>query len=335
MEIPMRPWLALCGLGCLPLLGLAPAVGGDAVGPELSIPLACEIGDTCQVQNLVDRDPGPGAKDFRCGSLTYEGHNGVDFRVRDLAAQRSGVAVLAAADGTVARVRDGVADVSVKVGGLAAVKGQECGNGLVIDHAGGLATQYCHMRQGSLVVKPGQAVKRGQPLGQVGLSGQTEYPHLHFTVRRDHLVVDPFAPGPGAAGACGAGAGLWTASAAATLRYRPQAVLNAGFAAGPLTLDQVEAGGVVEPGRATPLVAYVRALGLKAGDQSQLTLEGPDGALLSRNSPGSLATSKAQILLFTGKNPPPGGWAKGRYEGRYRVTSGGAVVVDTRWSIKI
>lgn len=330
----MRPWLALLGLGCLPLLALAPQTGGGAEA-GLSIPIACELSDTCQVQNLVDRDPGPGAKDFRCGSLTYEGHNGVDFRLRDLAAERAGVAVLAAADGTVARVRDGVADVSVKVGGLEAVKGQECGNGLVIDHGHGLSTQYCHMRQGSLVVKPGQAVKRGQALGQVGLSGQTEYPHLHFTVRRDNQALDPFAPGPAAPGACGSGAGLWTAAAAGRLKYKPQAVLNSGFATGPLTMDQVEAGALARPGPRTPLVAYVRAIGLKAGDQAQLSLQGPEGALLAENQLAALASAKAQSLLFAGKKAPSGGWPKGRYEGRYRVTSGGTVVVDARWSITI
>lgn len=330
----MRPWLALSCLGCLPLLALAPDVGGGA-GGGLSIPIQCEIGDTCQVQNLVDRDPGPGAKDFRCGSLIYEGHNGVDFRLRDLVAQKAGVAVLAAADGTVSRVRDGVADVSVKVGGLEAVKGQECGNGLVVDHGGGLTTQYCHMRQGSLVVKPGQAVKRGQPLGQVGLSGQTEYPHLHFTVRRDNVVVDPFAPGPAASGACGSGAGLWTAAAASRLAYKPRAVLNTGFATGPLTMEQVEARSLAAPGSTTPLVAYVRAIGLRAGDETQLTLHGPDGSLLGDNKAAPLATAKAQSLLFTGKKPPTGGWPKGRYEGRYRVVSGGTTVIDTRWSITI
>ncbi|WP_419319476.1 M23 family metallopeptidase [Caulobacter sp. ErkDOM-E] len=335
----MRPMLAmsclaLSTLGSLPLLALAPDVGG-APGAGLSLPIQCEIGVSCEVQNLVDRDPGPGARDFRCGSLTYEGHNGVDFRLPDLRAQKAGVAVLAAADGTVSRLRDGVADISVKTTGLEAVKGQECGNGLVIDHGGGLVTQYCHMRQGSLVVKAGQAIKRGQPLGQVGLSGQTEYPHLHFTVRRDNEVVDPFAPAPGAAGACSSGGGLWTAAAAGKLAYRPRAVLNKGFAAGPAGMAEVEAGNLPTPGAATPLVAYVRSIGLKVGDQARLTLRGPDGSVVSVNEVAPLTSAKAQYVLFTGKKAPAGGWPRGRYEGRYVVNNAGATVVDTTWSITI
>lgn len=330
----MRPLLAMSCLGALPLLALAPDAGGGA-GVELSIPIQCEIGVSCEVQNLVDRDPGPGARDFRCGSLTYEGHNGVDFRVPDLKAQKAGVAVLAAADGTVSRARDGVADISVKTTGLEAVKGQECGNGLVVDHGGGLVTQYCHMRQGSLVVKAGQPVKRGQPLGQVGLSGQTEYPHLHFTVRRDNGVIDPFAPAPGSAGACGSGAGLWTTTAAGKLAYKPRAVLNKGFAAGPAGMAEVEAGNLPTPGATTPLVAYARSIGLKVGDESHLTLRGPDGIVVSENKVAPLASAKAQYVLFTGKKAPAGGWRKGRYEGRYVVTNGGVKVVDTSWSITI
>ncbi len=58
---------------------------------------------------------------------------------------------------------------------------RECGNGVVIAHAGGWETQYCHMAQGGLAVKPDQPVTTGQTLA-VGLSGLTEYPHLHFTV---------------------------------------------------------------------------------------------------------------------------------------------------------
>lgn len=333
----MRPWLVLSCLGAVPLLALPLAAlapqGSGGADQGLSLPVRCEIGKTCAVQNLVDRDPGPGAKDFRCGSLTYEAHNGVDFRLPDLAAQKAGVAVLAAADGTVLRVRDGVADISIKAAGAASVKGQECGNGLVVDHGGGLTTQYCHMRQGSLVVKSGQAVKRGQALGQVGLSGNTEYPHLHFTVRRNDVVVDPFAPTAGAGGACGSGAGLWNPATATQLAYKPRAVLNTGFAAGAVSMDGVEAKSLPAPGVATPLVAYVRAIGLKVGDEAILTFTGPNGAVLTENRSPPLTTAKAQSVLFTGKKAPASGWPKGRYEARYRVQNGGATAVDTRWSI--
>jgi hypothetical protein len=154
-------------------------------------------------------------------------------------------------------------------------------------------------------------------------------------VRRNNEVIDPFAPAPGAAGACGSGAGLWTAAAAGKLAYKPRAVLNKGFAAGPAGMAEVEAGSLPAPGVATPLVAYVRSIGLKVGDESHLTLKGPDGAVLSENKVAALASAKAQYVLFTGKKAPAGGWRKGRYEGRYVVTNGGVKVVETTWSITI
>ena len=93
-------------------------------GPKLAFPVACEIGKTCEVQNFVDHDPGPGAKDYQCGTQTYQDHGGVDIRLRDMAAQAIGVNVLAAAPGRVTRLRDGVPDVSVKTNGAASVAGQ-------------------------------------------------------------------------------------------------------------------------------------------------------------------------------------------------------------------
>ncbi|MDQ3558421.1 MAG: M23 family metallopeptidase, partial [Pseudomonadota bacterium] len=160
---------------------------------QLVLPIACDIGRTCLVQHLVDRDPGPGARDYMCGTLTNDGHDGVDFRLPSLAAMRAGVDVLAAADGTVAAIRDGTPDRSVRETGLEAVAGTECGNGVRITHGNGWETQYCHMAQGSIQVSPGDPVLAGATIGRVGLSGQTEFPHLHLTVRRDGEVIDPFA----------------------------------------------------------------------------------------------------------------------------------------------
>ena len=58
---------------------------GNAEEPfSLSLPVDCEIGKTCFVQNYVDHDPGPGKQDFQCRAMTYDGHEGTDFRVLSL-----------------------------------------------------------------------------------------------------------------------------------------------------------------------------------------------------------------------------------------------------------
>ena len=54
------------------------------------------------------------------------------------------------------------------------------GNYVVIRHAGGEFSHYAHLKQGSVKVKAGDAVKQGQPIGQLGHTGNTTEPHLHF-----------------------------------------------------------------------------------------------------------------------------------------------------------
>jgi hypothetical protein len=290
-----------------------------AAAPALNFPLDCTIGSTCEVQHYMDDDPGPGVRDYRGGRRTYEGHNGIDLRVKDMATAAK-TAVLAAAPGRVARLRDGVADVSIRAEGAPSVKGQECGNGVVIDHGDGWETQYCHLARGSITVKVGDQVKPGQPIARVGLSGDTEFAHLHLSVRHGSTVIDPFAPGPGAAP-------LWTPAAMTRLAYKAGAVLNAGFASGPVEMPALEAGAPAAPGREAPyLVAYVRAIELESGDVVELVLKGPGGAVLAQNQV-TLDRDKAQYMRFVGKKRPATGWPAGRYEASYQVRRGGKTVI--------
>jgi hypothetical protein len=61
---------------------------------QLSMPIACEPGRTCYIQNYTDVDPSGAARDYKCGTLTYDRHNGTDFRLPSLASQKAGVEVL-------------------------------------------------------------------------------------------------------------------------------------------------------------------------------------------------------------------------------------------------
>jgi hypothetical protein len=310
----------------------AAAQGAPEDGPKLVLPLACEIGRGCEVQNYVDRDPGPGALDFHCGHRTYQTHNGTDFRVADMAAQRAGVDVLAAAAGTVERLRDGEPDISIRAPGAPSIAGRECGNGVVIAHGGGWETQYCHLARGSLLVKPGVAVKAGQAIARVGLSGDTEFPHLHLTVLHGGQAVDPFAPGPVAAPACSPQVGMWTAGAARELGYKRGAVLNAGFETTVGGMDAVEAGALAAPsGSSDAIVAYARLIGLEAGDVVELRLLGPDGAVLAATAQPPLDHDKAQWLSQVGRKRPAAGWTHGVYVGELVVRRAGAAAISRRW----
>jgi hypothetical protein len=171
----------------------------------------------------IDHDPGDAVRDYQCGAKAYSGHRGVDILLRNFREQDAGVAVIAAARGVVQSVTDGLSDRNTNwaVGG-------GFGNHVVISHGGGITTTYGHLRRGSVVVAPGATVERGAVLGQVGSSGQSNWPHLHFEVRTGFQVVEPYT------GACGSARSLWQNQ----LDYQDEfAVTDAGVTDKPATFE--------------------------------------------------------------------------------------------------
>jgi murein DD-endopeptidase MepM/ murein hydrolase activator NlpD len=110
---------------------------------------------------------GFGSRDdpFRHGAAF---HPGIDL------AAPYGTPVYATADGTVLRA-------GWNSGGY--------GNLVEIDHGRGIITRYGHMSK--ILVSPGERVKRGQQVGQVGSTGRSTGNHLHYEVRIDDSPVNP------------------------------------------------------------------------------------------------------------------------------------------------
>lgn len=95
-------------------------------------------------------------------------HNGIDL----IAGQ--GTPVIATADGVVLEVKR---------------SGKGPGNIVEIGHDGGYRTLYAHLQD--IVVRKGERVKAGRKIADVGMSGNSFAPHLHYEVHRDSLVLDP------------------------------------------------------------------------------------------------------------------------------------------------
>jgi hypothetical protein len=188
--------------------------------------------------------------------------------------------VLAAAGGVVRGVRDGMTDVSVRELPAGAIKDRECGNAVRIDHGGGWQTLYCHMRRGSVAVHEGERVQAGQALGLVGLSGQTEFPHLHFGVWRAPKNADPFGGEPGAQCAAPRRA-LWDEATLAALPYAPGAIYNFGVASRPPAIGEVREGAFRArriPRDAPMVVVWAEIYNATAGEVLHVAVTAPDGA---------------------------------------------------------
>ena len=98
-----------------------------------------------------------------------EFHKGIDFKAS------TGDPVMAVADGVVsfAGVRSGY------------------GNVVEIDHGNGYVTRYAHNAR--VLVKVGETVERGQAIAEVGSTGRSTGPHVHFEVLRNGAQINPAA----------------------------------------------------------------------------------------------------------------------------------------------
>jgi murein DD-endopeptidase MepM/ murein hydrolase activator NlpD len=229
--------LATGGLGGAEDSGGGSNSGGDGSGGEaaggsgsggaegLSWPIDCIPGSTCFDIGYPDTD-GDGVA-FDCGAPRYQGHEGTDISITQ-EQMDAGIAVRAAADGTVFFASDGKYDrcpnsaepdcqnppdyvagsmegttVCTELGPYCHPPGGSCfwcfagGNVIVVLHdtaLGIFATRYDHLKNGSVEVEVGDTVSRGEQIAEVGSAGNSTGPHLHFEVWQSgyYDLVDPW-----------------------------------------------------------------------------------------------------------------------------------------------
>lgn len=204
---PLVQSLLLCALGCS---GAPTAESPDLAAPALrGAPLRFPVEDPAAIEELyvigMDHSAAPDPVPVRCVSYQglafpscYAGHEGTDFLlIGGFAAMDAGSAfAVAAAPGVVAEIEDGHYD---RCHGNFMTATVDCdghemrANRVVVDHAGGLRTEYYHLMKGSILVQPGQRVACGERLARIGSSGRSSLPHLHLNLFEGGERRDPYA----------------------------------------------------------------------------------------------------------------------------------------------
>lgn len=131
-----------------------PPRGGEARWPTFRWPLTGHLSSPFGLRRFFNEEP-------------RAPHLGVDI------AGSAGMIAVAPADGVVALTGDYFFN----------------GRTVIIDHGQGLYSMLCHFQK--VLVMPGQVLKAGDAVGEVGSTGRATAPHLHWTVSLNDARIDP------------------------------------------------------------------------------------------------------------------------------------------------
>lgn len=312
--------------------------------PKFYFPLKCTIDKDCWIFVYPDVDPGLKWKDPFGGGRTYDGHTGTDIAIENIEKMEQGLPVVAALEGTVVQIRDGVEDVNVKLIGKESVDKYECGNRVGIYHGNGWYTDYCHMHKGSITVKKGEHVFTGQKLGNVGMSGLTEFPHLHFQVYHFKEKVDPFT---------GQALGsvfpidlnhkqnqpLWKTEVLKKLKYYPSLIYNIGITEQQPNILDIQGGNFSDSIKITPYNTFIYLwsdiLSVEKGDSIKFIINDPSGKRIFTKQ-FTIDKNNVRKFIFTGYNHLQK-WETGTYKLKvnlYRSSNGFEYEKNTLFEIK-
>jgi murein DD-endopeptidase MepM/ murein hydrolase activator NlpD len=116
--------------------------------------------------------------------LREDGKTWAGDRLKNASYRAYGAEILAVADASVVSIKDGIPENIPGPASRAVPITLETvgGNYVILDLGNDRYAFYAHMQPGSIRVKPGDRVRRGQVLGLLGNSGNSTEPHLHFHI---------------------------------------------------------------------------------------------------------------------------------------------------------
>ncbi|NOQ73883.1 MAG: peptidoglycan DD-metalloendopeptidase family protein [Crocinitomix sp.] len=162
---------------------------------DLTIPIEGTYGIDYIIVNYPDWhfDDGPVLvedgflRDHKCGTKTYDGHQGTDFVIRGFTQMDSSVNVMAVEAGEIIHVTEDLFDRETE-----GIVEYGLGNYVGIYHASSNTySYYAHLRTSSVIVEVGDLVSAGEIIAEVGSSGNSTDPHLHFELWNPGVLTDP------------------------------------------------------------------------------------------------------------------------------------------------
>jgi len=131
----------------------------SAAALELQFPVSCQLNENCWIISSDEK--------------------GTDIVIKSLLDIEKGVPVLAAQDGTVILVKNDIKNKTFY------------GNSVVIQHTNGWKTIYSHLKPNSINLKKGDFARKGSQIAELGMSGKTDFPLLHFVVFKGDKFFPP------------------------------------------------------------------------------------------------------------------------------------------------
>lgn len=162
-----------------------------------------------------------------------------------------------------------------------------CGNGIMIEHAGGWVTQYCHLKRRSIDLKVGDKVTAGMQIGLVGASGIASEPQVEVTFMQNGEIVDPFA------------ANLWNPP----IEYKKVGLIDFGLYTNDVPYDvAVNAAPKITEFHLDDngMIAWVRLYGVKAGDLQKFTFYQPDGKVYKEPITAKISKASREWYSYGG-----------------------------------
>lgn len=284
---------------------------------EFYFPVACQVMGNCWITNHVDLDDRVGrVQDYMCSDKATDNNKSTHISLAGRAFVQQTFPVLAAADGRVAEAENGYPDSPVPVHGESF-----CGNRVLIKHADGWESSYCHLKLDSITVRPGQTVKAGQIIGQIGMSGQTDWPRLSFATIRNGMVFDPFSGRTSIEGCSKDVSPLWAGNL--NPPYEPASVSNAGFTIGDVNnndiLNGIAQNATIIRKEAPRLSFWALMMNLRKGDTIRMVINTPEGRVLSEIEE-IVEEDSLQYPIYLSKSRGGFLWNAGQYQGVVTIT---------------